>query len=186
MSRIWLIRHAQSSGLPGVAIGAGDPSLNDPGRAQARRLAATMAARPLVRIVCSDRQRALETARIVAEQHGLDVETTDALREIDFGDWEGRFLGDLRSEEPLAAKAWEDDIRVTPPGFGESLADLERRVEVLWASMQPLPVRGEVAFVGHQGSLAVLRSAITGESVSEAFATRLGLAGAVALAVAVG
>jgi probable phosphoglycerate mutase len=180
---IWLIRHAQSSALPGVAIGAGDPSLNDDGRAQAQRLAASMAARPLVRIVSSDRRRALETARIVAEQHGLAVETTAALREIDFGDWEGRFLGDLWSEEPLAAKAWEDDIRVTPPGFGESLADLERRVEVLWASMQPLPVRGEVAFVGHQGSLAVLRAAITGESVSDAFARRLDLAGAVALSV---
>jgi broad specificity phosphatase PhoE len=169
-----------------VAIGAGDPPLSDEGRVQAQRLAATMAPRPLVRILSSDRQRALETASIVAEPHGVAVETTASLREIDFGAWEGRFLADLWSEEPLAAKAWEDDIRVTPPGFGESLTDLERRVEVLWASMQPLPARGEIAFVGHQGCLAMLRAAITGESVSDAFATRLEVAGAVALAFAAG
>jgi broad specificity phosphatase PhoE len=183
---IWLIRHAESSGVPGVAIGAGDPPLSDQGRVQAQRLAATMAARPLVRILTSDSKRALETARIVAQPHGVAVETTAALREIDFGVWEGRFLGDLWLEDPLAAKAWEDDIRVTPPGFGENLNDLERRVGILWASMQPLPAQGEIAFVGHQGSLAVLRAAITGDSVSNAFATRLELAGAVALDLAAG
>jgi broad specificity phosphatase PhoE len=181
MTRVWLIRHAEASGLPGAAIGAGDPPLSGEGRAQAHRLAATMAARPLVRILSSDRQRALETARIVAEPQGVAVETTAALREIDFGAWEGRFLGDLWWEEPLAAKAWEDDIRVTPPGFGESIEDLERRVGEFWASVQPLPERGEIAIVGHHGSLAVLRATITSESVSDAFATRLGLACAVAL-----
>jgi broad specificity phosphatase PhoE len=168
--------------LPGLAVGAGDPPLNDRGRVQAKRLAATMARRPLVRILSSDRQRALATARIVAAPHGVAVEATAALREIDFGAWEGRFLGDLWSEEPLAARAWEDDIRLTPSSFGESLADLERRVETLWASLQPLPGQGEIAVVGHHGSLAVLRAVITGETVSDAFATRLELAGAVALA----
>jgi broad specificity phosphatase PhoE len=140
-----------------------------------------MAGVRLVRIWSSDRERAVATARMVAAPHGLDVETTSALREIDFGAWEGRALGDLWSEEPAASRAWEENFRATPPTFGESLDDVERRVSAFWDSLQPLPVRGEVAVVAHRGSLAVLRALITGEAVSEAFAGQLELASAVAV-----
>lgn len=183
MTRIWLIRHAASTALPGSAIGASDPPLSDHGREQARRLATAMASHPLARILCSDRRRALATARAVALPHGIAVEPTTALREIDFGAWEGRPLSKLWSEDPVAAKAWEDDIRFTPSSFGESLADLERRVETFWASLRPLREGGEIAIVAHRGPLAVLRAAITGETVADAFATRLELASAVALVV---
>jgi broad specificity phosphatase PhoE len=181
VTRVWLIRHAASTAAPRSAIGVSDPPLSDLGRKQAVHLAATMSKEPLVRIVSSDRQRALATARILALPHGLDIESTAALRELDFGAWEGRSLADLWLEEPLAAKAWEGDIRSTPPSFGESVRDLERRVGMLWDSLQPLPSVGELAFVAHQGSLAVLRAVITRETISAAFATRLALAGAVAV-----
>ncbi len=135
-----------------------------------------------MRVLSSDRERALETARIVAALHGLPVEATDALRELDFGAWEGRSLGDLWSEEPEAARAWDTDIRRTPASFGESVLDVERRVGAFWDSLRHFGRDGgEVAIVAHAGSLAVLRSIITGETLSDAFAARLELGGAVAL-----
>ncbi len=175
MSRVWLIRHAATEQVPGTAIGVTDPPLSDEGLAQAHVLADTMAGRPLVRMISSDRQRALATARIVAQLHGLAVESCAALREIDFGVWEGRSLADLWWEDPDAAKAWELDFRSTPPGFGESLHDLERRVATFWAALWPLPARGELAIVAHRGSLAALRALITGSSVGDAFASQLQL-----------
>ena len=181
MSRVWLIRHAASTAPPGLAVGATNPPLSDQGREQARRLAATMASRPLVRILSSDRQRALDTARILAEQHGLVVEPSVALREIDFGAWEGRSLSDLWREEPAAAKAWTDDIRLTPQSFGESLDDLQRRVAGFWALLLPLPDLGEIVVVAHGGSLAALTAVITGEPIPDTFAARLPLAGAIEL-----
>lgn len=181
MIRVWLIRHAASTALPGSAVGATDPPLSEQGYEQARRLAASMASRPLVRILSSDRQRALGTARIVAGPHQLAVEPFEALREIDFGAWEGRSLSDLWLEEPDAAKAWTDDMRAVPPSFGETLEDLERRVSDCWDSLMPLPDRGEIAVVAHGGSLAVLRALITGETVADALATRLELGAVVAV-----
>jgi broad specificity phosphatase PhoE len=182
MSRVWLIRHATSTAAPGSAIGVTDLPLSDAGHEQARRLAAELASRPLVRIVSSDRRRALETASIVAAPHsGVGVESSAALREIDFGAWEGRSLSDLWVEDPAAAKAWEDDIQATPASFGENADDVARRVVAFWGSIQPLPEAGELAIVGHRGSLAILRAVITGEAISDAFAAGLGLGGAVAL-----
>lgn len=179
MTRVWLIRHGESTRAPGTVVGVTDPPLSEQGLAQARVLAVAMAARPLVRVVSSDRQRALETARIVAEPHSLPVDSTLALREIDFGAWEGRSLADLWSEEPDAARAWEQDISSTPPSFGESLHDLEGRVAMFWAGLTPLPPRGEVAIVAHRGSLAVLRALISGSTVADAFRVELDLGAAI-------
>lgn len=183
MTRVWLVRHAASTAIHGLAIGSTDLPLSDEGFEQARRLAGEMASRPLVRILSSDRQRALATAHILARPHGVAVEPTAALREIDFGAWEGRRLSDLWLEEPVAARAWEGDIRLCPPSFGESLGDVEARVRSFWESLQPLPDRGEVAVVAHCGSLAVLRAMIVGMTVSDALAISSEIASAFALTV---
>lgn len=179
--RIWLVRHGASTAPAGMAIGVTDPPLSEEGELQARRAAVTLAARPLARILSSDRERALATARVVAAPHGLPIEPAAALRELDFGAWEGRSLGDLWSEEPDAAAAWEADIHATPPSFGESLADVVRRLERFWASLLPLPQSGEIAVVGHGGSLAILSAVITGGSIQDSFAARLDLGGAAAV-----
>jgi broad specificity phosphatase PhoE len=180
VTQVWLVRHCATTAPPGVAIGATDPPLSDKGWEQARRLAVELADKPLARVLSSDLKRALATADAIAAPHHLVVEPTPAFREIDFGAWEGRSLADLWSEEPQAAKAWEDDIRSTPSTFGERLSDLESRVGGFWQLIQP-PEAGDIAVVAHRCSLAVLRAVITGESIEEAFAAQLDLAQAVAV-----
>jgi phosphoserine phosphatase len=178
--RVWLVRHGATTAPPGAAIGATDLHLSDQGREQARHLSADLADRPLVRVLSSDLMRAMSTADAIAGPHHLVVEPARALREIDFGAWEGRSLADLWAEEPQAAEAWENDIRSTPPTFAESLATVERRVEAFWRGIRP-PDTGEVAVVAHRCSLAVLRALITGESVEEAFSSEFELGEAVAV-----
>lgn len=174
MNRVWLIRHGATTAPPGAAVGATDPPLSDEGYRQAGRLAVELAGMPLTRVLSSDLRRALATADAIATPHHLVVESTPALREIDFGAWEGRSLGDLWTEEPDAARAWEDDIRSTPATFGENLAALERRVVSFWRKVYPLN-GGEIAIVGHRCPLAVLRACLTGESLEEAFSAQLGV-----------
>jgi len=178
VNRVWLIRHGATTAPPGAAIGATDPPLSDDGYRQVGVLAEELAGMPLTRILSSDLKRALATADAIAIPHRLAVESTPALREINFGAWEGRSLGDLWLEDPNAAKAWEHDIRSTPSTFGENLADLERRVGIFWHEVYPLN-GGEVAIVAHRCSLAVLRACVTGESLEEAFSTHLSMGEAV-------
>jgi alpha-ribazole phosphatase len=160
-------------------VGSTNPPLSDEGIEQAQRLAEELASRPLARVLSSDLQRALATARAIATPHHLVVESTPALREIHFGAWEGRALAELWSEEPHTAKAWEDDFRATPSSFGESVYDLESRVQGYWRSVESSVAGSEIAVVAHRGSLAVLRAVITGESIAEAFARGLAPAQAV-------
>jgi broad specificity phosphatase PhoE len=181
MTRVWLIRHAASTAPAGLAIGVSDPPLSELGRRQARSLATHLATRRLGRVISSDLRRALETASSIAAPHRLEVEATPYLREIDFGSWEGRHLGDLWSEDPAAARAWEDDVLQTPPGFGESAIDVENRIARFWEVLSPAAGAGEVAIVGHGGSLAALRALITGEPMAATLAAGLAIGSMVAL-----
>jgi phosphoserine phosphatase len=171
-AQVWLVRHGATLAPGGVAIGSSDPALSEVGRTQAAGLAEQLASRPLTRVFSSDLARALQTAQVIAKRHGLPVEVVPALREIDFGAWEGRPLSGLWTDERDAAHAWEADIRSTPPSFSESFDDLERRVLEWWRTVQPA-LTGEVAIVAHRGSLAVLAAAITGCSIEAAFAERV-------------
>jgi broad specificity phosphatase PhoE len=179
VTRVWLIRHGASTASPGLAIGVSDPPLSEVGREQAHSAADALAARPLVRIFSSDLKRALETASIIAAGHRLVVESSPALREIDFGSWEGRDLSDLWLEDSAAARSWELDVRQTPRSFGENVISLERRVAAFWRGT--LPAGGEVAIVGHGGSLAALRSLISDEPLAQSMASRLEPGGMIGL-----
>jgi broad specificity phosphatase PhoE len=156
-----------------------DPPLSEVGRGQAHSAADALADRPLARVFSSDLRRALETARIIAARHRLVVESSTALREIDFGTWEGRDLGDLWLEDSAAARSWELDVRQTPRSFGEDVSSLERRVAAFWRGT--LPDGGEVAIVGHGGSLAALRSLISQEPLAQSIASRLEPGGMIGL-----
>lgn len=166
---LWLIRHGATTAPPEVATGSSDPPLNVDGLAQARAAAADLARRPLTAVYASDRRRATATAEVIAKIHGLPVVTDIRLRELDFGAWEGRPLADLWRLEPAAARAWEQDLARTPPTFGEDLAQLKARVTAFWEHLIG-NTRGEVAIVGHRGSLSVLWSVAAREQLETVFA----------------
>lgn len=171
---MWLVRHAATTAPPGVAIGSSDPPLSAAGLERAAALAAEFRSRPLTAIYSSDRLRALDTARAIADVHRLEARVDARLRELDFGAWEGRRLADLWVEEPASAAAWEKDLRATPPSFGESLAEMHVRLTAFLEDARAcLEGDGDVAVVAHRGSLAVLRSLITGEPFEAAFAPGL-------------
>ena len=180
--RVWLIRHGATVAPAGVAVGgASDPPLSEVGRAQAVELAERLRDRPLSAVWSSDSMRAHDTAAMIAESHRLLVRTSAALREIDFGSWEGRFLSDLWREDPEAASAWESDLRHTPRAFGENVAQLELRVAQVWSEIKPSVGGREAVVVAHRGSLAALRAVIRRCSFATAFASPMELGSAEAI-----
>jgi broad specificity phosphatase PhoE len=174
---VWLVRHGQSTATPGLALGWSDPPLSPAGIAEANAAAERLSSRRLSAVYASDLLRARATADAVARPHRLPVHATPDLRELDFGDWEGRSLSDLWQEDPNQARAWEADIRATPAGFGESVADLERRVHrfaaTLTAGTPATVVDAEVAVVAHMGSLAALRARLQGIDFAAAWRERV-------------
>src|SRR5208282_5608536 len=88
-TRVFLIRHgATILSAEDRFAGATDVPLSYEGRRQASRLAARLQGEPVTAVYASDMGRTVETARILAEPHGLEVQLREGLREISHGHWE--------------------------------------------------------------------------------------------------
>ncbi len=102
---LFLVRHGETvDNARQIMQGQTQGCLNEKGREQARVVAERLAAESIDAIMASDLQRAIQTAEMIAEPHGLPVVTTPLLRERDWGGFTGRFIPDLKGE------VWPDDI----------------------------------------------------------------------------
>ena len=102
---LFLVRHGETiDNARQVMQGQTQGCLNERGRQQARQVARRLASESVDAVVSSDLRRAIQTAEIIAEPHGLSVATTSLLRERDWGGFTGRYIPDLRGE------VWPDDI----------------------------------------------------------------------------
>jgi broad specificity phosphatase PhoE len=109
MTRILLARHGETDwNREHRWQGQSDTPLNDTGRKQARALAEELAGEPLDAVYSSDLIRAHETARVVAEQRGLDVVAIRDLRERSFGSLEGLTTDEIQARYPGIELPWSD------------------------------------------------------------------------------
>ena len=123
-----LLRHGQTVlSIDKRFSGLGEQSLTEVGRAQALSASIALADAGLEVIVTSPLRRARETAEAVASATGLKVLVDDALKETDFGDWEGHTFAEVRQKWPRELEAWLADTSVAPP-YGESFDATTTRV----------------------------------------------------------
>ncbi len=146
---VHLIRHA-SYDLLGRVLAGRQPghALNTGGRAEAARLAETLAAREgLAVVVSSPIERAQETARIIAAPRALDVLTEPDLTEIDFGAWTGMTFEDLRETPGWAA--FNTFRSTAPTPGGETMLAAQARAVAALARLAARYTGAEVAAVSH-------------------------------------
>ncbi|WP_439821129.1 histidine phosphatase family protein [Pseudomonas sp. HLG18] len=111
------------------------------------------------RLICGPELRTCQTA----QWFGEDAQVDEALRDCDWGRWQGQSIKDLQRNEPDALQAWLEDPGAAPHG-GESVAQLGERVAAWLAALQTTP--GHVVAVTHP---FVIRAALTQVMQSEAF-----------------
>src|SRR5947199_4931044 len=103
---VWLVRHGMPDGIEGRCYGHYDAALSAEGERQSNQIAAQLRREPLTVIYSSPLRRALHTARIVARDRDLRVETIDAFREINFGDLEGLLYEEIQARYPVVYESW--------------------------------------------------------------------------------
>ena len=123
-TRIFLIRHgATVLSAEDRFAGATDVPLSDIGREQVRRLSERLRDDNITAVYASPLGRTVETATILAEPHGLEVQTRDGLREISHGRWEQMTRVEVEATYPEEAAAWDEDPYTFAPVGGESGLD---------------------------------------------------------------
>ncbi|UUK66265.1 MSMEG_4193 family putative phosphomutase [Clavibacter sepedonicus] len=129
MATVILVRHGRTTANTTGILAGRTPGvdLDDTGRDQADRAGDRLAAVPLAAVVSSPLQRCWETAqRILERQQGTPPQPVDPdLTECDYGDWQGRPLSALATED-LWKTVQAHPSAVVFPG-GESMAGMQAR-----------------------------------------------------------
>lgn len=156
-TKIFLIRHGATFWNHEHRYqGHTDIELNREGIKQAQALKKRFSTETLDAIYSSDLQRALRTAEIINETHNLSVQICPALKEINFGAWEGLTYQDIEKRYPQHLKIWLEKPYLLHIPQGESFYMVrDRATEAIKAIAGKYP-NGSVAVVSHGVTIAAV------------------------------
>jgi broad specificity phosphatase PhoE len=166
VTTVYLARHGESDWNAANRFqGHSDRPLTELGREQARALAEIVAVQNVEAIYSSPLERALETARIVADGTGLEVMTRDDLREVDTGSWSGLSRAEVKERFPegferwiAGGAGWED---------GETYEEMGGRVLAALQEIATAHPGGRVLIVSHGGPIRAIQAAANGMDIHE-------------------
>ena len=178
MTLLLLIRHGENDymlrRLTGRTAGI---SLNTKGQQQAQRLADALTHTPLRAIYASPLERAVETAQPLAAAHGLEIQVSPALIEVDYGRLQGRTYKQL-AHTNLWKILLEQPSQIRFPE-GETFAEVQHRVvtelDSLVREWQPAEVSDDTA-KGKKPEEAVIAVVVHADIVRLALAHFLNMA----------
>jgi len=150
------IRHASCDGL-GRTLWGRTPGirLNEQGRLEAQQLAEGFDGTRFDAIYSSPLERALETAEAIARRMNLEVTRSDALNEIDYGEWSAQTFEQLHGDERWHHFNSERSTAVIPGG--ESFLEVQNRVVKEIDRLAHEHGNGRIALVSHAD---VIRAAV--------------------------
>lgn len=165
-TRMFLVRHgATSLTAEDRFAGSTDVPLSEDGRRQAACLAERLKRQSIDAIYASPLERALETARILAAPHGLRPVVESALREIDYGRWEGLTREEVQAGFSAEYAIWEEDPFTVAPAGGESGVNVLSRALPLMRQIVARHRHHSVVVVAHKGTLRLLIASLLGFDV---------------------
>jgi broad specificity phosphatase PhoE len=162
-TRVFIVRHgATVLSAEDRFAGVTDVELSEEGREQARRLADRLSGEKIAAVYASPLGRTIETARILAAPHDLEVQPCDAFREISHGHWEGMRRHEVEEKFPKEMAEWEKDpYTFAPPGGESGLAVTARALPALIDLVRKHP--GEnILIVSHKATIRLLLSSLLG------------------------
>ena len=154
MTKFILVRHGQSKANEGGFLaGITDVPLSTLGEKQAKAVSEYILKSYQVDVIYSSPlERACNTVKGVSEALNLPIIKENALREFDFGVWEGLTLEEIKQNHDNAYGKWAKDPGVYVPKGGESMTELQARVI---ESLKEIAARedGKTVLIGSHSSV---------------------------------
>jgi alpha-ribazole phosphatase len=109
-------------------------------------------------VVTSPLSRCRAFAEHCAARLEVPLKEVAGLREMDFGEWEGRLLKDVwRSDKATVSAFYKDPETTAPPG-GEPILDAQQRIVDAWYSVMQECAGQHLLLVCHGGVIRLLLS----------------------------
>ena len=163
-TRLILIRHGETEWNRDGRIQGyhADSPLTANGRVQARRVAERLESERVEALYSSDAGRTRQTAAPIVAALGLDIVYDPALRERNYGEFEGRTYLEIEQDYPEEfRKLRARDPSYAPPE-GESAAQFRDRIVAALERVAARAAGRQVAVITHGGVLGIAYRHATG------------------------
>ena len=160
---VHLLRHGEVHNPQGVLYGQLEGyHLSELGHQMAQAVARHLADHDVTHVVASSLERAQETARPVAESHGLPVTTDDRVIEAS-NRFEGQRVASMRPTDFVHPGHWSKLTNPLRPSWGEPYAVVARRMLAALADARQAARGHEAVVVSHQLPIWTVRNALMGK-----------------------
>ena len=167
MTRIDVIRHGEPVGGRRYRGHGVDDPLSETGWQQ--MWASVPETPPWDLIISSPLLRCVEFARALADRSQVPCSIIDDLKEIGFGDWEGKTPDEIIAQDPDALERFINDPIHNRPEGAESLRDFSTRV---WNAYQDIVTQNQdkhVLIVAHAGVVRAIVANVLGMRLDDAY-----------------
>jgi broad specificity phosphatase PhoE len=145
-----LVRHGETEfNRADLFRGRTDLPLNERGKLQARAAADYLSGLDFSAFYSSPLLRAVETAELIAAPHRGEVRPLQFFIDVDYGQWSGKSIEEIKSAWPGEFALWAGDPEKAVFHGGESMAEVRKRLEegIEWLAADH---DGRVLLVGHK------------------------------------
>jgi len=150
---LYIARHGETEeNARGILQGRTPGNLNETGIEQARLLGGALRNKDITAIHSSDLDRALDTAIIVSDLIGAVLVPESSLRERNLGSIEGKSWDEYFTAQKNSGLS---HLEYKPEG-GESILDVQKRVQPILFDLTNGHQRGNILIMGHGGLNTIL------------------------------
>jgi probable phosphoglycerate mutase len=173
---LYFLRHGETtSSQTGGYCGTLDPDLTPAGHEMAQDFAAVYRDLAWEAVFCSPLKRAVATAQPLCEAVGLTPKLRDGLKEIAYGEWEGKTPDEVNREFHDKYVSWLADPGWYPPTGGERGVDIARRSSLVLDEIERSLPSGNVLVVSHKATTRIMLCSLLGIDVGR-YRDRISLA----------
>lgn len=161
--KLYFLRHGETTfSQSGGYCGATDVELTESGKLMAEAFAETYQRLSWQAIYCSPMKRTQATAAPIVQATGVAPQLRDGLKEINYGDWEGRTQDDVKESLCEDYYAWMTEPSWNPPTGGETAVEISNRAMAVMAEIEEKYTDGNVLIVSHKATLRIILCSLLG------------------------
>ncbi len=163
--KLYFLRHGQTAySETGGYCGTpeNDPGLTPDGIEMAKAFAQAYANLSWTAVFVSPLHRAIQTAKPLCEQVGLEMQIREGLKEIAYGAWEGMHPVAIDQHFHDLYVRWLTDPAWTAPPGGERGIDIARRSAAVIEEIENTYQAGNILLVSHKATIRIILCSLLG------------------------
>jgi broad specificity phosphatase PhoE len=161
--KLYFLRHGETVySRTGGYCGDLDAELTPEGMQMAKAFADTYHSLPWSAVYVSPMKRTIATAKPLCDALGIEMQLRDGLKEIKYGEWEGKTSAFVKQHYPDDYIEWLTEPAWNSPTGGETAVQIANRAMFVIAEIQQKHSSGNVLVVSHKATIRIILCSLMG------------------------